>query len=173
MARVAAPVTAYAPWMRVEVVGSRVHIVRPLGPATECPPRELVYIVWAASSNFGLPVFAALVVATPGWGWGARARALGWGLGLLTLTQVAVLFVTFEFWQQMPVPDPGGGLLYLPGHSALGLRIVSPLFYFFEIMGRGFFALLVYFALLVTISGPGRLASGAQGARGPAPRRRR
>ena len=173
VARAAAPVTEHAPGMRYEVVGSRVHVVRPFVLAGERQPRELVYIVWAASGNFGLPVLAALVVATPGWGWGARARALGWGLGLLTLTQIAFLFVTFEFWQQMPVPDPRAGLLYLPGHSALGLRLVTPLYYFFEIMGRGFFALLVYFALLVRIGGPGRRASGVQGSRFPAPRRRR
>lgn len=173
VARAAAPVTAHAPGMRYEVVGSRVHVVRPLGPATDRPPRELVYIVWAASSNFGLPLLAALVVATPGWSWGARARALGWGLGLLTLTQVASLFVTFEFWQQMPVPEAPGGLLYLPGHSALGLRLVTPIFYFFEIMGRGFFALFIYFASLVALGGSGRPASEEQGSRGLARRRRR
>jgi hypothetical protein len=173
VARVAAPVLEHSPGMRYEVVGSRVHVVRPFMLANERQPRQLVYIVWAASGNFGPPLLAALVVATPGWGWGARARALGWGLGLLTLTQVAFLLVTFEFWQQMPIRDLRGGLLYLPGHSALGLRIVSPIYYFFEIMGRGFFALLVYFALLLTIGGPGRLASGVLGARGPAPRRRR
>ena len=106
--------------MRFEVAGSRVHVTRPFVTAIERQPRELVYIVWAAAGNFGLPLFAALALATPGWGWGARARALGWGLGLLTLTQIARLLVTFEFWQQMPVRDPGGGLLYLPGHSALG-----------------------------------------------------
>jgi hypothetical protein len=173
VARVAAPALERAPGMRYEVVGSRVHVVRPFVLANERQSRELVYIVWAASGNFGLPLLAALIVATPGWGWGARARALGWGLGLLTLTQVAGLLVTFAFWQQMPVSDPRGGLLYLPGHSTLGLRIVTPLFYFFEIMGRGFFALLVYFALIVTSGGPGRLASGVRGSRGPAPRRRR
>jgi len=172
VARVAAPALEKSPGMRYEVVGSRVHAIRPFGPATERPPQRLVYVVWAASSNFGLPVLAALIVATPGWGWGARARALVWGLGFLTLTQVAVMLVTFEFWQQMPVQDPRGGLLYLPGHSALGLRLVTPLFYFFEIMGRGFFALLVYVALLVTGGGPGRRASPTRGSRGPAPRRR-
>lgn len=144
----AAPVTEHAPGMRYEVVGSRVHVVRPFVLATERQPRELVYIVWAASGNFGLPLLAALIVATPGWGWGARARALGWGLGLLTLTQVAFMLVTLEFWQQMPVRDPRGGLLYLPGHSSLGLRIVSPLYYFFEIVGRGFFALIIYLGLI-------------------------
>ena len=83
------------------------------------------------------------------------------------------MLVTFEFWQQMPIRDPRGGLLYLPGHSALGLRLVTPLFYFFEIMGRGFFALLVYFALIVTSGGPGRPPPGERGSRSPAPRRRR
>jgi hypothetical protein len=173
VARATAPVLEHAPGMRVEVVGSRVHVVRPFVLDTEHQPGELVYIVWAAAGNFGVPLFAALVVATPGWGWRTRARALGWGLGLLTLTQIAFMLVTFEFWQQMPTRDPRGGLLYLPGHSALGLRIVTPLYYFFEIMGRGFFALLVYFALIVTSGGPGRLASGVPGARGAVPRRRR
>lgn len=173
VARAAGPVLAQAPGMRYEAVGSRVHAVRPLGPATERPPQELVYIVWAASSNFGLPVLAALVVATPGWGWGTRARALGWGLGCLTLTQIASLLVMFAFWQQMPTQDPRGGLMYLPGHSALGLRLLTPLFYFFEIMGRGFFALLVYLALLVRGGGPGRGAFRWRRARAPATRRRR
>ena len=173
VARAADPVLAQAPGMRYEVVGSRLHVVRRLEPATEGPSQELVYIVWAASGNFGLPVLAALIVATPGWGWRTRARALGWGVGLLTLTQIASVFVMFAFWQQMPTQDPRGGLMYLPGHSALGLRLLTPLFYFFEIMGRGFFALLVYVALLVTGGGPGRRASGVRGSRGSAPRRRR
>ena len=64
------------------------------------------------------------------------------------------VLVTFELWQHMPVRGPTGEVLYLPGSSALALRLVSPLFYFFEIMGRGFFALLVCFGLLVMIGRP-------------------
>ena len=145
------------PGTRYEVAGSRVHAIRPVTLPPEGRPWEFVSVVWAAASNFGLPLLAALVVATPGWSWRVRARALAWGLGFLTLTQIASMLVTFEFWQQMPVRNPAGGIVYLPGHSALGLRIASSLFYFFEITGRGFFALLVYLALLVLPGWPHRL----------------
>jgi hypothetical protein len=151
VARLAAPWLEKTPGTRYEVEGSRVHVIRPVWLGNDRQPRELVYVVWAASGNFGLPLLAALVVATPGWAWRPRARGLLWGLGLLTLTQIVFVLVTLEFWQQMPVRSPTGGLQYLPGHSPLGLRIVTPLYYFLEIMGRGFFALLVYFALIVTI----------------------
>ena len=154
----AGPVFEKTPGTRYEVAGSRVHAIRPVWLPSAGRSREIVYIVWAASGNFGPPLLAALIVATPGWSWRVRARALTWGLGLLTLTQIAFMLVTFEFWQQMPMRDPAGGVVYLPGHSALGRRIVSPLFYFFEIMGRGFFALLVYFGLLVMLGQPRRAA---------------
>jgi hypothetical protein len=76
--RVAAPVLEHEPGMRVEVVGSRVHIVRPFVLPTERQPREIVYIVWHASGTFGPPVLAALIVTPPD-GAGGRGRARSGG----------------------------------------------------------------------------------------------
>jgi hypothetical protein len=169
VARLAAPLLEKTGPMRYEVSGSRVHVIRPVQFENERRPSDLVYIAWAASANFGVPLLAAFIVATPGWTWRRRGRALAWGLGLLTLTQVAFMLVTIEFWQQMPTRTPSGSVVYLPGHSPLRLRIVSSLYYFFEIMGRGFFALLVYFGLIVTIGSPRRLAPGTVGPNDPCP----
>jgi hypothetical protein len=100
-------------------------------------------------------VFAALVIVTPGWRWRTRARALAWGLGFLTVAQIVTLMVNTEFWQQMPVRGPLGDIVHLPGHSAARLRVFSALHHFLEIMGRGFFVLLTYIALL-GLREPGR-----------------
>jgi hypothetical protein len=122
--------------------------------------RDVVYTVWLASGAFGLPVFAALILATPGWSGGTRARALAWGVGLLTITQIASMLVSVEFWQQMPVTLQGPAF-YLSGHSARRLQVISAVYYFFEIMGRGFFVLVVYVALLGLRETPGHAGRGA------------
>jgi hypothetical protein len=134
---------------RYRVEGGRVLALRPVRLPGQARPRELAHTLWAATANFGLPVFAALVLATPGWDWRQRGRALAWGLGALTLTQVAHLLVANEFWQQAPVRSPDGAQVYLPGHSARRLQVFTTLFGFFEIMSRGFFALLTYFGALM------------------------
>jgi hypothetical protein len=170
VARLAAPALERTPGTSYAVDGSRVLAHRPVRLPGQERPRDIVYTLWLASANFGLPLLAALVLATPGWSWFERVRALAWGLGLLTLTQVAFLLVTLEFWQQMPIRGPDGRPLYLPGHSARGLRIASALYNFFEIMGRGFFALLVYLGLIVFAGAPRRVAaSGAVGPNDPCP----
>jgi hypothetical protein len=67
------------------------------------------------------------------------------------------MMVTAEFWQQLPIQGPDGRILHLPGHSTVRWQVAAVLYNFWEIMGRGFFALLVYFALLVSFTAsPGR-----------------
>jgi hypothetical protein len=163
VARLAGPALEKTPGTRYEVSGSRVLAHRPVRLSNQDLPRDVVYTLWLASGNFGLPMLAALIVATPGWNWYRRVRALAWGLGLLTLTQIAFLLVTLEFWQQMPIRGPDGRIVHLPGHSALGLRVASALYNFFEIMGRGFFALLIYLGLLMFAGARRRAVSGAVG----------
>lgn len=148
VARLLLPSLEQTQGTRYTVEGSRVLAHRPVWLPSESRARDRVYTVWAASANFGVPVFVALVLATPGWSGRRRARGLAGGLVVLTLTQVATMVVTSEFWQQAPVPSPDGQVLYLPGHSPLRWQTVSALYNFVEIMSRGFFAFLVYFALL-------------------------
>jgi hypothetical protein len=157
VAQLTAPTLEHSPGTRYAAEGSRVVAYRPVALPGGAGSRDLVHTLWAASANFGLPVFVALVLATPGWHGSQRARALGWGLAILTLTQVITMLVTSAFWQQMPATSPQGQALYLPGHSAGRLAVVAPLYHFLEIMGRGFFSLLAYFGALILVeAGPPR-----------------
>jgi hypothetical protein len=146
--RAAAPFIENTPGARYTVDGSRVLVRRPVRLPAQSEVRDVVYTVWLASGAFGLPVLAALILATPGWGARTRGRALVWGLGLLSLTQVASLLVSVEFWQQMPVRIRPAPVFFLPGHSPTRLQVASALYYFLEIIGRSFFVLVVYVALL-------------------------
>ncbi len=161
VARLAAPFVERTAGTRYVVEGSRVLAQRPVWLSGAGKPLPMVYTLWTAVANFGVPLFVALVLATPGWSRKTRARTLGWGLAALTLLQVASLLVTNEFWQQMPVKSPEGRLVYLPGHSDLGLRVFTTLYYFLEIM-RGFFSLLLYFALLAVRASPSQLSRSAR-----------
>jgi len=147
VARAAAPLLENTSGAYYAVEGSRVLVHRPVRLPGQAQMRDVVYTVWLASGAFGLPVLAALILATPGWSGGTRVRALGWGLGLLTITQIASMLVSVDFWQQMPVTVQGPAF-YLSGHSARRLQVISAIYYFFEIMGRGFFVLMLYVALL-------------------------
>jgi len=155
-ARMLLPSFEHTPGTRYTVEGSRVLAYRPMWLPGEGRPRDRGYTIWAASASFGVPVFVALVLATPGWSGRLRARGLVGGLLVLTVTQVAGMVVTSEFWQQAPVPIAGGRVLYLPGHSPLRSQIFTALYNFTEIMSRGFFAFLVYFGLLVLLEAPQR-----------------
>jgi hypothetical protein len=161
VARASAPLLENTPGAYYAVEGSRVLVHRPVRVPGEAQTRDVVYTVWLASGAFGLPVLAALILATPGWSWRMRARALAWGLAVLTVTQIASLLVSVDFWQQRPVTVLQAPPFYLTGHSARRLQVVSAVYYFFEIMGRGFFVLLVYVALLGLRERPRRAGPGA------------
>ena len=104
--------------------------------------------VWVGAANYGLPLLAALIVAAPGWSWRRRGRSLAIGLGLLTLTQVVFFVVTIVATQQSPVMSPEG-MIQPAGHSPIKQPIFYALYYFFDEMGRGFFALLIFVGLIV------------------------
>jgi hypothetical protein len=87
-------------------------------------------------------------VAAPGWSWRRRGRSLAIGLGLLTLTQVVFFVVTVVATQQSPVMSPEG-MIQPAGHSPIKQPIFYALYYFFDEMGRGFFALLIFVGLIV------------------------
>jgi hypothetical protein len=161
VARAAAPLLENTPGAHYAVEGSRVLVHRPVRLPGQEQLRDVVYTVWLASGAFGLPVFAALILATPGWSGATRARALAWGLALLTVAQIASVLVAVDFWQQMPVTLQGPAF-YLSGHSARRLRVISAVYYFFEIMGRGFFVLVVYVAMLGLRETPRAAGRGAE-----------
>jgi hypothetical protein len=137
----AAPDTSYA------VEDGSLIARRPIWLPQQRRMAPLVQPLWVPAANYGVPLLAALILATPGWSWRRRGRALVWGLGLLTLAQIAFLLVTIVATQQGPVPTPDGPIR-LPGYSPVKQPIFYWLYYFFDIMGRGFFALCIYLGLI-------------------------
>jgi hypothetical protein len=107
----------------------------------------LVQPLWQPAANYGMPLLTALILVTPGWTWRRRGRMLLWGLGLLTLTQIAFVLITIVGTQQSPFRSPEGVIL-LPGYSPIKQRVFYCLYYFFDLMGRGFFALFIYLGLI-------------------------
>src|ERR1700675_4454163 len=110
------PFLESAPDTRYTVEGGNVLAHRPVWLPKQQRMAPLVQPLWSASANYGVPLLAALILATPGWSLGRRWRAMGIGLGLLTITQVAFLLVYIVATQQSPVMSPEGPI-QLPGFS--------------------------------------------------------
>jgi hypothetical protein len=141
------PVLETAPGTRYVVEGGRLLAQRPTWLAKQQRTAPLYWPLWVPTANYGVPLLAALILATPGWSWRRRGRALAVGLGLVTLTQIAFLLVTIVATQQSPVMSPEG-MLQVPGFSPTKQSIFYALYYFFDITGRGFFALIIYLGLI-------------------------
>jgi len=152
------PFLESAPGTRYAVEGGNVMAYRPIWLPKQQRMVPLVQPLWGASANYGVPLLAALILATPGWSRGRRWRAMGIGLGLITITQVAFLLVNIVATQHSPFMSPDGPI-YLPGFSPAKQPVYYWLFYFFEITGRGFFALLIYLGLVALTWG--RAGTGA------------
>ena len=132
---------------RYVVEGGKLVAYRPIWLPRQKRSAPLVQPLWLPAANFGVPMLTALILATPAWSWRRRGRALAWGLFLLTISQVAFLLVTIVATQQGPIATPDGPVR-LPGYSPMLQPVFYWLYYFFELMGRGFFALLVYLGLI-------------------------
>ena len=141
------PVLEAAPDTRYVVEGGRLLAHRPIWLPKRQRMAPLIQPLWVAEANYGVPLLVALILATPGWTWRRRGRALAWGLGLLTLSQVAFVLVTVVATQQSPVMGPEGPVRPA-GFSPIKQPVFYALYYFFELMGRGFFALLIYLGLI-------------------------
>jgi hypothetical protein len=141
------PALEAAPATRYVVDRGTVAAHRPTWLPQQKRMAPLIQPLWRPAANFGVPLLLALIAATPGWPWRTRGAAMAVGLSLLTLTQIAFLLVTIVATQQSPVPSPDGPIR-LPGYSPTRQPVFYGLYYFFEIMGRGFFSFLIYFGLV-------------------------
>ena len=135
------------PATRYEVAGNRLMAHRRVWLPRQQTLAPVTQPLWVGAQHFGLPLLAALIVSTPGWSWRKRGRALVWGLGLLTVTQIAQFLVTVEATQQSAIMSAEGPV-YLTPPSPIAQPFFYGLYYFFELMGRGFFALLIYAGLI-------------------------
>ena len=147
IARVLIPVLERSLDTRYVFEDGRLLAQRPTWLPTQKRMSTLNWPIWQAAANYGVPLLAALILATPRWRWRRRGRALGVGLGLLTVTQIAFVLVTIVATQQSPVMSPEG-MLPGPSFSPLKQHIFYGLYYFFDLMGRGFFALFIYLGLI-------------------------
>ena len=132
---------------RYVVDGGRVLVQRPTWLPKQQRTMPLNWPVWLPAANYGAPLLTALILAAPGWTWRRRGRALVVGLLWLTLSQVVFFVVTIVATQQSPVMSPEG-MLQPAGYSPIKQPLFYALYYFFDAMGRGFFALLIFLALI-------------------------
>lgn len=145
--RALSPLLEPAADARYVVDGARVLVQRPVWLPRQQRVAPLNWPVWLPAANYGPPVLAALILAAPGWTWRRRGRALAVGLALLTLTQIVFFAVTIVATQQSPVMSPEG-MIQPSGHSPIKQAIFYGLYYFFDAMGRGFFALMIFLGLV-------------------------
>lgn len=145
--RALSPVLEPAPDTRYVVDGARVLVQRPTWLPRQRRTAPLNWPVWVPAANYGPPVLTALILAAPGFTWRRRGRALAIGLAWLTVTQVAFFVVTIVATQQSPVMSPEG-MLQPAGYSPIKQPIFYGLYYFFDVMGRGFFALAIFLGLI-------------------------
>jgi len=103
--------------------------------------------LWRGYASYDLVLLAALILATPGWSLRQRSRLLGLGLGLLTLAEIAFFLVAVEATQVQAVAGRSGSVPYT-GFSRPRQILFTWLYYFFQIMGRGLFPLLLYWGML-------------------------
>ena len=145
--RALSPLLEPAPGTQYVVDGARVLVQRPTWLPKQQRMAPLNWPVWLPAANYGPPVLTALILATPGFTWRRRGRALGIGLALLTLTQIVFFIVTIVATQQSPVMSPEG-MIQPAGYSPIKQPIFYGLYYFFDAMGRGFFALMIFLGLI-------------------------
>ena len=146
--RALTPLLEPSPDTRYVVDGAQVLVQRPTWLPKQQRMMPLNWPVWVPAANYGPPLLTALILAAPGWGWRRRGRALAIGLTLLTLTQIAFFLVTVVATQQSPVMSPEG-MLQPREYSPIKQPLFYALYYFFDAMGRGFFALLIFLGLVV------------------------
>jgi hypothetical protein len=170
LGRALSPLLESSPDVRYLVDGAGVLVQRPTWLPRQQRMLSLNWPLWLPAANYGPPLLAALVLSAPGWSWRRRGRSLALGLGLLTLSQIAFFVITVVATQQSPVMSPEG-MIQPAGYSPIKKPIFFALYSFFDAMGRGFFALLIFLGL-VALGGerhPAAAAAAARRARRNAP----
>lgn len=99
-----------------------------------------------------MTVLAALVLATQAWSLTRRGRVFAVTVGLLILTQFLSLLVNIEYTKLWP-QNTAVGLVVSLDYSRVKMILFDWLYAFLEFMGRGFFALLLYFGAIALVWG--------------------
>ena len=158
--RALSPLLESSPETRYVVDGAHVLVQRPTWLPKQGRMMPLNWPVWLPAANYGPPLLTALILAAPGWSWRRRGRALAIGLTLLTLTQIVFFLITVVATQQSPVMSPEG-MIQPAGYSPIKQPVFYALYNFFDAMGRGFFALLIFLGLVAFGGAPRRISRNA------------
>jgi hypothetical protein len=148
MGRALIPMTESGAGTTYRVEGASIWTTRSVfDPATQKPVLFKLEL-WKGNASYDLILLAALILATPGWSLRQRGRLLGVGLILITLTEFAFFLSTVEYSQLRPVPSQTGAMLLPTGFSRPKQALFTWIYYFFEIMGRGLFPLVIYLGMV-------------------------
>jgi len=104
------------------------------------------------SGDYPLALLAALVLATPAWSLKRRSKVLAATVGLLILTQFLSLLINIEYTKLWPTRS-AAGIVVSTDYSKAKMILFDWLYAFSEFMGRGFFALLLYFGAIALVWG--------------------
>jgi len=146
------PAIESSPGTRYLVEGTQIIAERPL-------MRQTIESVMAnrtplrdTSGDYPIALLAALVLATPAWSLKRRSKVLAATIGLLVLTQFLSFLVTIEYTKLWPTKT-AVGIVVSTDYSKAKMILLDWLYAFCEFMGRGFFALLLYFGAIALVWG--------------------
>lgn len=141
-----------SPGTRYRVEGTRIVAVRPITRQTSEKVTVNRTLLRETSGDYPLALLAALVLATPAWSLKRRGRVLAVTVGMLILTQFFSLLVNIEYTKLWPLKTTAGIVVSLD-YSKAKMILFDWLYAFLEFMGRGFFALLLYFGAIALVWG--------------------
>jgi SEC-C motif len=148
-----APFIEHARGTRYVFEHDHLVVYRPVRLLREGVVRDRGYVIWRPLEHYGLPLLAALLVATPIWTWRGRWRALALGLGLLTLVEILTCLITIEASRLWPIPTPSGDLIPSPGSPVREAGFTAAAA-FLEVMGRALFPIAIYLVVLILVREP-------------------
>jgi SEC-C motif len=141
-----------SPGTRYLVEGTTIIAERPLMRQTSETVAVSRTLLRETSGDYPLALLAALVLATPAWSLKRRGRVFAVTVGLLILTQFLSLLVNIEYTKLWPQKTAAGIVVSLD-YSKAKMILFDWLYAFLEFMGRGFFALLLYFGAIALVWG--------------------
>ncbi|CBE67186.1 membrane protein of unknown function [Candidatus Methylomirabilis oxygeniifera] len=151
-ARPLIPSIESSPGTRYLVEGTRIIAQRPLMRQTITNVTTSRTPLHETSADYPIALLAALVLATPGWSLTRRGRVLAVTVGLLILTQFLSFLINIEYTKLWP-QKTAVGLVVSTDYSKAKMILFDWLYAFSEFMGRGFFALLLYFGAITLVWG--------------------
>jgi hypothetical protein len=134
------------------VEGTRIVAERPIMRQTAEKVAVSRTLLRETSGDYPVALLAALVLATPAWSLTRRGRVFAVTVGLLILTQFLSLLVNIEYTKLWPQKTAAGIVVSLD-YSKTKMILFDWLYAFLEFMGRGFFALLLYFGAIARVWG--------------------